>query len=55
MYVARQFQVIGSSRYEQRELRATMDGHLYVRVDGTDEQRHLTVADVLATDWRETL
>lgn len=54
MYVCRQHERDGRA-YEMRELRATLDGHLFVRVAGTEEQRHLTVADVQATDWRETL
>jgi hypothetical protein len=38
-----------------RELQMTADGVLYVRAHGSEEQRHITLADVQATDWRQTL
>lgn len=54
MYVARQEQ-LSNGVYQTRQLLVTMGGHLYLRIDGHDEQRHLTARDVQATDWRETL
>jgi hypothetical protein len=37
---------------QMRTLQCTDDGCVYVRIDGGQEQRHLTTSDLAADDWK---